>query len=261
MPARKPREPAQACPRRANRPSRRLGAIALAGVAPLLFAALLGAACDGGGSPGSNGGALSASSAPLAPASEQAPSSTVSSPSGDASGADADDSEDAGGGAAVDLGEGASSLAEADAAKLDAAVQGAIARGEIPGAVAMVVAGDRVVHHRAYGLRSKEPVQNVMRQTTVFDLASLTKPVATALSIGLLVERGKLRFSDPAARYLKDFGGDGREAVTIAHLLLHTSGLPADNALSEEAHRRPASRLPPRTDHLGDHLHPDDKRV
>lgn len=161
---------------------------------------------------------------------------------GDGTGGDATaagDPSGAGGGAG-DADRGPSALAEADARRVDAAARGAIDRGEIPGAVVLIVAGDRVVFHRAYGLRAREPEARPMRADTVFDLASLTKPVATAASIALLAERGKLRLSDPVARYVPGFAANGKAGITIEQLLLHTSGLPADNALSEYAGDRAA---------------------
>lgn len=132
-------------------------------------------------------------------------------------------------------------LAPEDQQRIGAAVQGAIERGEIPGAVVLLIARGRVVFHRAYGLRAKEPRPVAMTEDTVFDLASLTKPVATATSIALLAERGRLRFSDPASAHLPAFAANGKAAITIEQLLLHTSGLPADNAVSEYAGGRDAA--------------------
>lgn len=134
-------------------------------------------------------------------------------------------------------------LSAEDAARVDAAVKGAIERREIPGAVVLVIAGDRTVFHRAYGLRAREPAALPMTLDTLFDLASLSKPIATATSIALLAERGRLRFADPAARHLPDFAAQGKGAVTIEQLLLHTSGLIADNPLSDyEGDRTTAMR-------------------
>lgn len=126
-----------------------------------------------------------------------------------------------------------SAIAGADARRIDAAVRGAIDRGEIPGAVVLIVAGDRVVFHRAYGERSKVPEERAMTRGTLFDLASLTKPIATATSIALLAERGRLRLSDPAARHVPEFAANGKSRITIEQLLLHTSGLPAGNGLAD----------------------------
>ncbi|MDI1432873.1 exo-beta-N-acetylmuramidase NamZ domain-containing protein [Polyangium sorediatum] len=119
--------------------------------------------------------------------------------------------------------------------RLDAAVRGAIDRGEVPGAVLLVVRAHHVVLRKAYGLRAKEPSPSPMALDTVFDLASLTKPMATASSILLLAERQTLRLDDPAQKWLPDFTGDDRARVTLTHLLLHTSGLPAGDAISSYA--------------------------
>src|SRR5262249_1147355 len=67
----------------------------------------------------------------------------------------------------------------------------------------------------------------------VLPLAPLTKPVATAASVMLLIERGKLRLADTAAQHLPAFGSKGKEKITVEQLLLHTSGLIADNALAD----------------------------
>src|SRR5262249_35906072 len=66
-----------------------------------------------------------------------------------------------------------------------------------------------------------------MTLDTVFDLASLTKPVATASSLMALVQDGKVRLNDPVVRYWAEFGQNGKEKVTIRQLLTHTSGLAA----------------------------------
>ncbi len=73
-----------------------------------------------------------------------------------------------------------------------------------------------------------------MTADTIFDLASLTKIVATATSVMILVERGQVRLSDPLSRYIPDFKGEGRDRVTIEHLLTHRSGLAPDFDLAEK---------------------------
>jgi uncharacterized protein YbbC (DUF1343 family)/CubicO group peptidase (beta-lactamase class C family) len=120
-----------------------------------------------------------------------------------------------------------------DVARFDAAVQGALDRGEVPGAVLIVVRAGSVVLRKAYGLRAREPRAVPMTVDTVFDLASLTKPIATASAVLWLVERGKLKLSDPARRWLPEFQGGDRDRITVEQLLLHTAGLPADNALAD----------------------------
>jgi uncharacterized protein YbbC (DUF1343 family)/CubicO group peptidase (beta-lactamase class C family) len=118
-------------------------------------------------------------------------------------------------------------------ARIDRAVQDTLKRGDAPGAVVVVLRQGKVVFRKAYGLRAKRPAEVAMTADTVFDLASLTKPLATATSIMLLVEAGKLRLSDRVALYLPDFGRHGKRGITIEHLLLHTSGLIADNAVAD----------------------------
>ena len=118
-------------------------------------------------------------------------------------------------------------------ARIDAAVEDALAAGDLPGAVVLVGRGDRVVFRRAYGNRAVLPGRETMTVDTVFDVASLTKPVATATSVMILVERGKVALSDPVVRYLPEFaaGGGERDKVTVEHLLTHRAGFVPDDPL------------------------------
>lgn len=116
---------------------------------------------------------------------------------------------------------------------IDAAVEAALARGDCPGAVVVVVHKDAVVYRKAFGHRAVEPAKVPMTADTVFDLASLTKPIATGTSVMRLAERGKLRPDDPVAKHWPAFGANGKDAVTVGQLLLHTSGLTADNDLKD----------------------------
>jgi CubicO group peptidase (beta-lactamase class C family) len=123
-----------------------------------------------------------------------------------------------------------------DAAKLDqidAVVKDSIAQGHLPGAVVLVVRQGKIAFRRAYGLRSKQPAEVRMTADTVFDLASLTKPIATATSILLLIEQGKLGLTDRVTRHLPAFAQNGKDKITLEQLLLHTSGLIADNPVSD----------------------------
>ena len=123
-----------------------------------------------------------------------------------------------------------------DAAKLgriDAAVREGIDQGQLPGAVVLVVRRGKVAFRKAYGLRAKQPAEVGMTADTVFDLASLTKPVATATSVMLLLEQGKLALADPVAKHLPEFGANGKDKITVEQLLLHTSGLIADNPVAD----------------------------
>jgi CubicO group peptidase (beta-lactamase class C family) len=116
---------------------------------------------------------------------------------------------------------------------IDDAVNTAIARHELPGAVVLVLHQDKVVFRKAFGKRSTMPEHTLMTEDTVFDLASLTKPIATALAIMLLIEDGKLKVDDPIAKYLPAFGRKETDSITIAQLLTHTAGFIADNPLSD----------------------------
>jgi serine-type D-Ala-D-Ala carboxypeptidase len=118
-------------------------------------------------------------------------------------------------------------------AAIDAAVNAAIARTELPGAVVFVVHQDKIVFRKAFGKRIREPEHTLMTEDTIFDLASLTKPIATALSIMLLIEDGKLNINDPIAKHLLAFARKETETITIAMLLTHTGGFIADNPLSD----------------------------
>jgi uncharacterized protein YbbC (DUF1343 family)/CubicO group peptidase (beta-lactamase class C family) len=117
--------------------------------------------------------------------------------------------------------------------QLDAALREGIDQGQLPGAVVLVVRTGKVAFRKAYGLRCKRPSEVAMTADTVFDLASLTKPVATATSVMLLLEQGKLALSDPVAKHLPDFGRNGKDGITVEQLLLHTSGLIADNPVAD----------------------------
>jgi uncharacterized protein YbbC (DUF1343 family)/CubicO group peptidase (beta-lactamase class C family) len=118
---------------------------------------------------------------------------------------------------------------------IDDVVREAIDRGDVTGAAVAVVRGQEIVFHKAYGLRTKDP-DAPMALDTVFDLASLTKALATAPSILLLVEQKKLSLAAPVAHYLPVFGAKGKEAVTVEQLLLHTSGLRADIGVGDFSH-------------------------
>jgi uncharacterized protein YbbC (DUF1343 family) len=134
-------------------------------------------------------------------------------------------------------------------AGIGTAVERALAEGKLPGCVVVVGRRDRILFRQAYGSRSVLPERTPMTEDTVFDLASLTKPVATATSLMILVERGKVALDAPASRYLPELAR--LPPFTVEQLLLHTSGLAADTALSdydaglEEAVRRIAARTPP----------------
>ena len=111
---------------------------------------------------------------------------------------------------------------------VDGIVEQAVATGQIPGAVVLVGHKGEVVYRRAFGSRSIEPHREPMTLDTIFDLASLTKSIATAPSIMRMVQLGQIRLNDPVAHYLPEFGRNGKEEITIRQLLTHFSGLRDD---------------------------------
>ncbi len=112
-------------------------------------------------------------------------------------------------------------------------VEEEIQKEKLPGAVVLVGRGNQIVYWKAFGNRATQPSPEAMTAETIFDLASLTKPVATATSVMILVERGKLRLADPVAKHIPEFGANGKETITVEHLLTHRSGLIADNPIEE----------------------------
>jgi uncharacterized protein YbbC (DUF1343 family)/CubicO group peptidase (beta-lactamase class C family) len=118
-------------------------------------------------------------------------------------------------------------------ASLDAIVENAIQDAQVPGAVLLVWHDGQTVYRKAFGNRSIEPRREAMTVDTVFDIASLTKVVATTVAVMQLVEKGDIRVNEPAAKYLPDFAQNGKEDVTIRQLLTHFSGLPEDLDLSQ----------------------------
>ncbi len=103
----------------------------------------------------------------------------------------------------------------------------AVERGVIPGATLVVRRGVDIAFEGAFGYRSLVPERTPMRLETVFDLSSLTKPLATTIAVMMLVRDGKLHLSDRVTRFFHNFGVHDKAHVTFRNLLTHISGLPA----------------------------------
>lgn len=116
---------------------------------------------------------------------------------------------------------------------IEGLIQDALSGGEMAGAVVVVASKNEVLYAAAFGDRQVEPTREAMTLDTVFDLASLTKPVATATSVMILVDRGLLKINEPVKNYLPSFGINGKDEVTVEQLLRHTSGLIPDNAIND----------------------------
>ena len=127
--------------------------------------------------------------------------------------------------------------------RADSLVESWVREGQIPGAVLLVSKNGSILHEKAYGWSRVEDfgtgqypdapppevtegaTPTAMMAETVFDLASVTKVMATTMAIMLLVDQGLVEVDAPVVDYLPDFRGGGRETITVRHLLTHTSGL------------------------------------
>jgi uncharacterized protein YbbC (DUF1343 family)/CubicO group peptidase (beta-lactamase class C family) len=117
-------------------------------------------------------------------------------------------------------------------AVIDPIIKDAIRTGQIPGAVVLVWHNGQVMYRKAYGFRALEPRHETMTVDTVFDLASLTKVVATTTAVMQLVQSGAVRLNDPVTKYIPEFAQNGKEDITVRMLLTHYSGLEPDLDLS-----------------------------
>lgn len=142
-----------------------------------------------------------------------------------------------------------SGMSKAHLKGLDHIINAAIVRHDFPGAVVLVGRKDKVVYREAYGDSQIVPARREMTADMIFDLASLTKPVATATSIMILVERGEISLNEKVKDYVPDFApyvdekGKPGEDARLWNLLTHTSGLPPYTDVEAAAKElgRPAS--------------------
>jgi CubicO group peptidase (beta-lactamase class C family) len=109
---------------------------------------------------------------------------------------------------------------------VDATMRTGISNGVFPGAVLLVGHNGRVRHHRVFGCADLFSGERVTHDT-FFDLASLTKPLATTLAVMQLVRQGAIELDRPVVEIVPGLMGDGHRAITVRHLLSHCSGLPA----------------------------------
>jgi uncharacterized protein YbbC (DUF1343 family)/CubicO group peptidase (beta-lactamase class C family) len=119
-------------------------------------------------------------------------------------------------------------------AEIQPVVEAAIAARKMPGAVVLVGHGDEVPYLKAFGHRALVPVREAMTTHTIFDIASLTKVVATTTAVLVLVEEGTLGLDEAVAAYIPEFAKYGKQRITLRHLLTHVSGLRADLDLPVE---------------------------
>ena len=123
-------------------------------------------------------------------------------------------------------------------ARIDDIVAQGLAEKRMPGCVVCIGRRGKIVMLKAYGNKQLQPSQLPMTTDTVFDMASITKPVATATSIMLLLERGQLKLSQRVSSIIPEFAANGKDQISIFDLLTHQSGLLADNALKDYVNGR-----------------------
>ncbi len=111
--------------------------------------------------------------------------------------------------------------------EVEQAVNDAVEHGAIPGATIIVRKRDDIAFEGAFGHRALVPDRSPMRLETVFDLSSLTKPLATTIGVMMLTRDGKMRLDERVTRFFHNFGVHGKGYVTFRQLLAHCSGLPA----------------------------------
>jgi len=115
---------------------------------------------------------------------------------------------------------------------IDQAIDEAIAQGHLPGAVVVIGHEGKIVYQKAYGRRAIVPATETMTADTIFDLASLTKVVATTTALMQLFEQGKFRLNDKVTDYIPEFQG-GKSTITLRNLFTHFSGLKPDVPLAQ----------------------------
>ena len=121
---------------------------------------------------------------------------------------------------------------------IDRLVADALAQEKLPGCVVAIGRAGGVVYQKAFGSRALLPEREPMTEDTIFDLASLTKPIATASSLVALADQGKVDLDERASRYLAEFTSHGKAAITLRQLLTHVSGLPSETPIADYEHDR-----------------------
>lgn len=139
-------------------------------------------------------------------------------------------------GVAVPAADASAALEAAASSALDAAERDSVAAGDLPGGVLLVGQGNKVVYRRAFGSRALRPAVEAATLDTIFDIASLTKVVATAPAVLALWEQGRIDLDAPVETYVKEFRRPGFSGVTVRRVLLHSAGfsdLPPASAMRQ----------------------------
>ncbi|WLD13316.1 serine hydrolase domain-containing protein [Planctellipticum variicoloris] len=126
-------------------------------------------------------------------------------------------------------------------AQIESICNAAIAEKKFPGCVVVVGTSAGIQYQQAFGNRRLLPEPEPMTLDTLFDMASLTKPIATATSVMRLIDQGKVELDAPVAKSIPEFGANGKAAITVRQLLTHQGGLIADNSIKDYAGSRDES--------------------
>ncbi|MBS1797319.1 MAG: DUF1343 domain-containing protein [Acidobacteria bacterium] len=119
-------------------------------------------------------------------------------------------------------------------AEIDRLVEKDIADKKLPGAVVIVGHKGRIVYRKAFGNRSLVPNVEKMTPDTIFDVASLTKVVATTTSVMMLVEQGKIRLTDPIGKFIPEIQDESVKKITVQQLMTHVTGFAPDFDLKQK---------------------------
>ncbi len=118
-------------------------------------------------------------------------------------------------------------------AQIEPLINEGISAGKMPGCVVCFGRHGKIAWLKAYGNKRIEPMVEAMTTDTLFDMASITKPTATATSIMKLLEQGKLRLNQAVVDFFPEFAPHGKDKITVRDLLIHQSGLIPDNSLAD----------------------------
>ena len=114
-----------------------------------------------------------------------------------------------------------------DFSKIDLLIINAIKDKAFPGAVVLISKNNKVIYEKGFGHLTYDDTSAIVTKNTVYDLASLTKVIATTTATMLCYDRGLFDLDAPVIKYIPEFGKNGKDNITIKNLLLHNSGLPA----------------------------------
>ncbi|GMR25699.1 MAG: serine hydrolase domain-containing protein [Ignavibacteria bacterium] len=114
-----------------------------------------------------------------------------------------------------------------DFTNIDEIIQSAITDSAFPGAVILVSRGGKIIYEKAFGHLTYDDSSAIVTTNTIYDIASLTKVIATTTAAMICYDRNLFDIDDPVSNYIPEFARNGKENVTIKNLLLHNSGLPS----------------------------------